>query len=140
MVVVRVGRLIKVCDVTSITGSRCSRKSIGMAGYTLYSNVCSGQAKIGIVMIEGPFRSSIGVTGQARRAGIGVSKHFVVFIVRTWIGVAGDTGKFSIVVRILVAIHAVVPGPVMRSAIYREILIVVFFIVSRLPPGLCGVA
>lgn len=89
-------------------------------------------------MIKNQVGIAVGVTSQACRAIVRIPTYAVVFVVGFRIGMAGDTSKFSVIRRVGMAIHTLIPFSFVLTAINWEILCVV--VKRRRHPGIFSVA
>lgn len=122
---VRVGSLAEFGRMTRRAIHRGALETTGMASDTVRRGMSAGQREIGAVVVEIKIRLPGGVAGQASGAVVGVAIHPVVVVIRSGIGMAGDTSEHAIVRRIGMAISALIPLPVVLPAVYGEVLPVV---------------
>jgi len=83
-----------------------------------------------------------GMTVEAGLTLVNISSDLIVLIVHVGLVVvmAADTGEFSIIAGIGMAFGATVPGAIVGTGVYREILGVVVRVFCRLPARIGGVA
>ena len=123
--VVRIGCLVVISLVAGCAVSWRTCIPGGMAFDTVCGQVHPGQWESRQVMVKYIIRATRWVTGQTGRRIIGITIYTCVFIVSLRIGMTGHAGKFGVIRRIRMAVHTLVPLPVVFSTIDRKILSIV---------------
>ena len=123
--VVRIGTLVEIRRMASRTIRGCALVTAAMTVYTTRRQVYPCQREVGGIMVKNIVRIARRMAGQACRAVVGIAVDAIVFIVRFRVGMTGRASKLRIVGQVDMAIHTLVPLPVMRPAVNREELAVV---------------
>lgn len=117
-----IGGLVVIRLMTRNTLCWCSFKPISMASQAIDNRVRTGEWKVCTVVIKHPLRIPGGMTGQTKCTVIRISSYSLVLVIRFRVGVASDAGENRKIIGVGVTIHALIPNPLVISAINWEIL------------------
>lgn len=136
--VIRIQALVVIRCMATGTGSWSTGIAIGVTLVTTRGNVRPGQWKIGGIVVKRPRSITCRVASQAGRAVVGISADAIVLVIGLRVGMAGGTGKFSVIGRVGMALGTLIPLPLVLAAVNGEILPVV--VKGRRRPGRFGMA
>jgi len=135
----RIGSCGIVLFVATCTIRWCTGIAIAMAGKAVGIKVGSCQREGSIVVVENIVGIARWVAGEAGIAFVNITSYALVTIIRLWIGMAGRTGKFGIILLIGMAVRTAIPDAFVLTTIYRKVLVIVGSKNRRLPIRTGGV-
>ena len=129
---IRVGRLIEICQVAGVAIGRGAGVSVVVTGSAFGYGVGTCQRKCRAVVIKNQIAIAGRVAGQAGGVFKDISIHSLVLVARFGVRMANDTTEFSKIVRIDVTIRTLAPFSLVLTTVNREELPIVVE-VGRLP-------